>query len=325
MEMTKFEKIKTIADKRHALDKRGKLVANDFQSGDVLILTEKMDGHNTSFTSDGIAYSRETRIEPQYNAPLIPFASLVKTFMSVMPTVIESQLNPEHEYQFYGEFMVRNRVIQYKENVYESWVMFDVYDATESKYLGIQKAIEVANEMILLLGDNASKLLTPKVLNDNYIFTTYKELENQVHLLCPQSETSATGKMEGIVITNTTRSFQNKPLRSKVVNTEFKESQRSVTNNKNHSVEIRNLLQHLTQPRVTKIILNLRDLGLVNPKSAAYYTIQLELVVRAIAKDINDETDFAIDYTTIQAGEKVYNKIEGVARLTMVDIKNNMH
>ena len=45
--MNKFEKIKTIADKRIAVAKRGKLVANDFQAGDSLFITEKVDGITT--------------------------------------------------------------------------------------------------------------------------------------------------------------------------------------------------------------------------------------------------------------------------------------
>ncbi len=321
--MQKFEKIKTIADKRFALTKRGKAVANDFVAGDILHITEKVDGHNASFSCDGIAYSREHVINPTTNAPLVPFANLVDMIMVKMPTIKQELLDPTHSYQFYGEFMVRNRVVDYMEDIYEKWVMFDIFDTTTGAYLGVQQAIHVAEQMKNILDTITSdKILTPQVLHEAYEFTTYQDLEQFVYDHHDASTLGLDGVMEGAVASNLSRSFQNKPLRSKIVNSKFKESQRQVTNHKNHSLEMRALFEHLTQARVSKIVMNMRDEGIIQPMSSEYYTTQLELVVRQIAKDITEETDLALPYNTMVAGENVYNKIEAMARLTMIDVRN---
>ena len=92
--MNKFEKIKTIADKRIAATKRGKLVANDFQAGDSLFITEKVDGHNASFSSEGDAFSREQLIDPKTNAPLVPFSEFVSQlsfFISNNDSLVEDE------------------------------------------------------------------------------------------------------------------------------------------------------------------------------------------------------------------------------------------
>lgn len=323
--MNKFEKIKTIADKRIALTKRGKAVANDYQTGDSLFITEKVDGHNASFSSQGEAFSREQLINPTTNAPLLPFAELVSQLTPSLNSLIASVLNPEHDYQFYGEFMVQNRVVKYDPNIYNKWVFFDILDVTTQTYLGTQKAIELSdalrNSVASPIGD---LILTPHILADDHIFETYADLELFVHEHEKKSLIGIDGVMEGAVISNLSRTFQKKPLRAKVVNAGFKETQRQVTNHKNHTLEMRNLLQYLTQNRVSKIIMNMQDTGLINPLSNSYYTTQLELVVRQVAKDIHDETELKLPYQTMVAGEDVYNKIEGMSRLTMIDLKNRI-
>ena len=323
--MNKFEKIKTIADKRIAATKRGKLVANDFQAGDSLFITEKVDGHNASFSSEGDAFSREQLIDPKTNAPLVPFSEFVSQLSPTLKTLMASELDATHDYQFYGEFMVKNRVVKYNDDIYNKWVFFDILDTTTQTYLGTQKAIELSDALRNSVSSTVGDLiLTPKVLNDNHEFVDYASLEKYVHEHESQSLIGVDGVMEGAVISNLSRKFQNKPLRAKVVNTAFKETQRQVTNHKNHSLEMRNLLQYLTQTRVSKIIMNMQDTGLLNPLSNGYYTTQLELVVRQIAKDIHDETDLKLPYQTMVAGEDIYNKIEGMSRLTMIDLRNRV-
>lgn len=60
--MHKFDKIKTVADKRLALDKRGNLTPVDFKAGDKLILSEKLDGFNTSLDTLGRTFSRSNEL-----------------------------------------------------------------------------------------------------------------------------------------------------------------------------------------------------------------------------------------------------------------------
>ena len=69
--MNKFEKIKTIADKRIAVAKRGKLVANDFQAGDSLFITEKVDGITTKIMLNLFIKNKKKGIY------IIPFSYLI--------------------------------------------------------------------------------------------------------------------------------------------------------------------------------------------------------------------------------------------------------
>ena len=43
-----------------------------------------------------------------------------------------------------------------------------------------------------------------------------------------------------------------------------------------------------------------------------------------VNRDIPDETDLKLPYKTMVAGEEVYNKIEGMSRLTMIDLRNRL-
>lgn len=64
--MHKFDKIKTAADKRLALDKRGKAAPVDFKVGDSVVLSEKLDGFNTSLDTNGKTYSRSNEAKTRF-------------------------------------------------------------------------------------------------------------------------------------------------------------------------------------------------------------------------------------------------------------------
>lgn len=310
--MKKFDKIKTSADKRLAQDKRGKAVNNDLQPGDKITLTEKLDGHQVVFDGVGEMSSRRSPLshdESQmvHNKSLIPFTKLVAELKL-------DQLAADHfgttDVTVFSEALVPNRLIDYDRegHIY----VFDVHDG--EKYLGPEAA-----------ADFAETIEDPRVMPVNILgtieFTDYASLEKAVHEMSGSSELSTDGRMEGVVAVANRYDGQSR-VRVKIVNQEFKETQRSVTNSKAHSTAVRWLNQYLTQTRVTKIVKSMITDGELRPGEEDYYTTQLATAVKRIHEDILEEsTDTPQSFTDKQATD-IYNKIEAKARLTMRDELN---
>mgnify|MGYP003587975290 FL=1 len=169
----KFEKIKTAADKRVALEKRGKETSVDLKAGNVLFVTEKLDGFNASFDTFGNTYSRSGQLpeDMKHHQKLVPFKEMVTTNLT---KAVKNFLNPLHEYQVFGEFMVTDRIVPYKENVYNKHYLFDIYDITKQTYLGASKAKELAE---YLIAEGYNQFMELNVLESAYMFTTYQDLE----------------------------------------------------------------------------------------------------------------------------------------------------
>ena len=106
----KFEKIKTAADKRVALEKRGKETSVDLKAGNVLFVTEKLDGFNASFDTFGNTYSRSGQLpeDMKHHQKLVPFKEMVTTNLT---KAVKNFLNPLHEYQVFGEDSLENRFL----------------------------------------------------------------------------------------------------------------------------------------------------------------------------------------------------------------------
>lgn len=326
--MIEFEKIKTASDKKHALEKRnGTIVTTDFQPGDILTFCEKLDGHNISFNNEGVVMSRKNIITDDWMThykPIIKLQDFVTNaaFKELIASAERTcpYLTAGHEYQFFGEFMVRSRIIPYKESVYDSLYLFDIYDHTAQRYLGIL----TARQFVLWLKEYApsslsDRLLIPNIPTTNYIFTSYEDMERFAFEHKNESIYSQSGVAEGMVVTNTTRSFGLNPLRVKVVNKEYKEVQRE-QQKPARTKALRWLMTYLTNQRVMKHLLNMQDVGMLNPKKDDYYTLQLEKAVSLIREDILSES---IDTPIFSDNDRkdVYNKIEGFTRLIMIENK----
>ena len=120
--------------------------------------------------------------------------------------------------------------------------------------------------------------------------------------------------MEGIV------AYNYNGLRAKIVNKEFKETQRTVSNAKGHTKAVQWVNQYLTQPRLTKLVKNALIEEQLNPHANDYFTTQLEQMKEIVWQDILEES---IDTPEFQGNDlkNVLNKIEAKTRLTMLDEK----
>ena len=304
----KFEKIKTAADKRIALEKRGKEAPVDLKQGDILFVTEKLDGFNASFDTFGRTYSRSGLLpeDMKHHQKLVPFKELVT---AEMISVVKGFLDASHDYQVFGEFMVTDRIVQYQEDVYNKHYIFDIYDLTEKRYLGANVAHQFGKHLI---SKGFHQFMELNVITKAYPFTTYQDLEAFVYSMSKDSIHGIDGVMEGAVVTN-----QN-GVRVKIVNQDFKETQRLVTNSKAHTKAVQWVNQYLTQNRVSKIIKNMITEGQILPGTDDYFVGDLVKAVDTIWADIEAE---AHDKPEFKGNDwkNVRNKIEAKARLTMRD------
>lgn len=75
----------------------------DLKTGNVLFVTEKLDGFNASFDTFGNTYSRSGQLpeDMKHHQKLVPF----KMVTTNLTKAVKNFLNPLHEYQVFGEFM----------------------------------------------------------------------------------------------------------------------------------------------------------------------------------------------------------------------------
>lgn len=101
-----------------------------FEIGDIISVQEKIDGSNAAIRYDAetgrlVAFSRKQQLD--YNKTLNGFWNHIQS------------LNPEDymdtpQYVVYGEWMKKNH-IQYAPEVYNRWIVYDIYDANTQMYL----------------------------------------------------------------------------------------------------------------------------------------------------------------------------------------------
>ena len=310
--MHKFDKIKTVADKRLALDKRGNLSPVDFKAGDKLILSEKLDGFNTSLDTLGRTFSRSNELgqDMTHFKKLIPFVEIAPKITELAKDFYGN----EDDFQIFGEFMVTDRIIQYDKEVYDKWYPFDVYNMSTRKYMGPLAAREFTEYLLYRDPDLEKHIIPLNIIDTEYEFTSYEDLEKYVFSQSGDSSFNEAGKMEGIV------AYNHNGLRAKVVNKEFKETQREVTNDKAHSKAVRWVNQYLTQPRLSKLVKNALVEEKLRPLDDDYFTKQLSEMTKVVWQDILDEST---DTPNLSKNDltNVMNKIEAKTRFTMIDEK----
>lgn len=308
--MHKFDKIKTSADKRRALEKRGKEVSVDFKPGQILLLSEKLDGFNTSVDSDNLKYSRSNELSDMtHHKKLIPFVEMADKVHKHM----EPYFNDGKKYQVFGEFMVTDRIIPYENEVYDKWYIFDIYNLTDGCYLGPQEALRFTNHLLSVEPDLSNDLLPLNIIESEYTFTSYADLERYVYELKEDSLYGVNGKMEGMVAYGLDTG-----LRTKIVNQEFKETQRAVTTGNGHTRAVRWVNQYLTETRLKKLVKNAVVEGFIDPDSDNYFTDQLNVMSAIVWDDILSEADDKPEFKGNDE-KNVFNKIEAKTRFVMLD------
>lgn len=224
---------------------------NVLQVGDIISITEKIDGANSSFRIDetndrGVScYSRKTVLEENGNT-LSGFWAWVNN--NIVP--IKGDLNPN--YIYYGEWLVSHHV-RYKQECYANWYMFSIWDIEKGEYL--------SDDIVI----SESKRLELKTVPYLYIgeFISYEHLMSFVG---KSNMTFDPDKGEGIVVKNVNyKDRSGKQVFVKLVSDAFAEVQKQKPpRNPNIDIEFRTkLMTVLTEARVRKMIFSLVEEALV--------------------------------------------------------------
>lgn len=221
------------------------------KEGDIISITEKIDGANASFTYDvdnplGVScYSR--RLPLTNDNTLRGFYGWVSD--NIVP--IKEKLNPR--YRYIGEWLVSHK-IQYQEDRYNQFYMFSIWDEETEQYLSDDIVISEAERLGL------------KTVEYFYRgeFISYEHMSS---FIGKSNMTKVPNMGEGIVVKNSNY-FDNfgKQVFVKLVSEKFAEVQKQkLPKNPNiNEKEVAIIKSILTKPRVEKLMLKLVDEGLMN-------------------------------------------------------------
>jgi len=219
-----------------------------FAPGDMISITEKIDGSNASFLCENgqlFAFSRKKELSFSNN--LAGFWNWVKE--SLDPT----EYLEEERYIFFGEWLRKNKVVYQKEHI-NKFYLFDIYDRTEGKWMPQDFVKEEAKKHGL-----------------NYVPELYfGPFVSWDHCRSFLNSPSYGETQEGVVVKNLSKINDDNnrlPVYLKIVNDSFKESKRPKMEDREKKAEMiraRILIDCIvTERRVEKMIFKLRDEGIL--------------------------------------------------------------
>jgi len=216
---------------------------------DKLIFKEKFDGSNLRFTvedgelkfgSKNVEYQTEDDIDPRFEDAI----NTVKS--NVDPSDLEEHLT------YFCENMVKH-TLEYNWEQLPQVIGFDIYNHEEDRYLPTKQAYEE----FIRLGIYTAPVVDRKTVED------FEPQEYEV----PDSN-FRDGKMEGVVIINTTQDEDNRSgfsTRAKYVTEEFKEKHKKSTGARQSVEAIKGhekiVSKYCTDARIRKHISKMRDAG----------------------------------------------------------------
>ena len=253
------------------------------KQGDIISITEKIDGANASFRIDntndlGIScYSRNNPLD-EHNT-LGGFYNWVRD--NIVPT--KQLLNPN--YIYFGEWLIKHKVI-YKEEYYNNFYLFSIYDIEKEEYLSDEIVIEEARRLNL------------KTVECFY-YGEFKDYEHLKTFIGKSNMTEIANTGEGIVVKNVNYKDRfGKQMFVKLVTDKFAEVQKQ-KKPKNPCDEVVILTkQVVTKPRIEKILFKLVD----ENKLKQDYTIEdmgaiLKLLTPIVYEDVmEEESEMFINY-----------------------------
>lgn len=229
-----------------------------FEVGDIIQISEKCDGSNTSIrydieTGKLVAFSRRLKLS---------FDNTLNGFWNYVQGLNHENYKNTPNYVIFGEWGVKN-AITYKPEFYKNWYVYDIYDAEKEEYLPQNEVKKFVEEHGL-----------------TYIHVLYEgEFISWDHCMTFCNSPAYGDKQEGIVIKNQSKlnnKYSRTPFVLKIVNECFSEVKKD-----NHRQKIEDpqkikerehaqgiVDQIVTKRRVEKEIYKMRDEGIVPEKIA---------------------------------------------------------
>lgn len=221
-----------------------------FEPGDIISVTEKIDGSNASFAmADGKlkAFSRKQELS---------FKNNLAGFWEWVQTLDAKEYEAYSDYIFFGEWLRKNKITYYKEYI-DKFYLFDIYNKKEEKWMPQEFVKKQAEEHHL-----------------NYVPELYYgPFVSWEHCRTFMSSPAYGKTQEGIVVKNVSKMNREDirlPVYLKIVNKSFKETKRVREidpEKENEKAKTAALIESVVTPRrVEKMIYKLRDEGILPEK-----------------------------------------------------------
>lgn len=268
-----------------------------FEPGDIIQVTEKVDGSNAAIRYDVetgklIAFSRKQQLN--FNLTLNGFWNYVQTLnpsdFKNIPNIV-----------IFGEWLIKH-TIPYKDDAYYKWYVFDAYDVEREEYLPQSAVKQLAKTLGLI-----------------YIHVLYEgPFISWDHCRTFCNSPAYGDKQEGIVIKNQTKlnsPYSRTPFVLKIVNDSFSEIKKDNHVKKIEDPQKLKAREHVqeivdkivTSNRVEKEIYKMRDEGILPEKIAPQ---DMKLVAMNLPKRIYDDCLKEEPELVMDAGE-YFGKLSG--------------
>lgn len=246
-----------------------------FQPGDIIQVSEKVDGANASIALDDngnlVAYSRKNELNYQ---------NTLRGFWNYVQTLDKEKFQDLEKYVCFGEWLV-SHTVKYNVDAYDKWYVYDMYDTETEEWLPQSIVKEFA-----------------KTHGLEYIHVLYEgEFISWDHCRTFLNSPAYGDKQEGIVIKNMSKlncPDVRRPFYLKIVNDSFMETKahnhiKKVLDpqhqeEKNLAEEIAN--EVVTKARVQKEIHKMIDEGILPEKLQPK---DMSVVARNLPKRIYDD------------------------------------
>lgn len=275
--------------------------------GDIISITEKLDGANASFRKDienplGVTpYSRNNPLDE--NNRLRGFYDYVLD--NIVP--IKEELNPN--YIYYGEWLVSHKAV-YKEEYYKKFYLFSIFDIETEEYLSDE-----------IVKSEAARL---NLATTNYFYEgEFISFDHLMSFVGKSELTKEPNTGEGIVVKNINYKDRfGKQCFVKLVSETFAEVQKQ-KKPRDPSVgnEFKELvLTVLTKARVEKILHKLIDEGILgkNPQIEDMGTILRNLNPRVFEDIMKEESDIFVNYETENVKRMIGKNLPQIVKLIIL-------
>lgn len=255
------------------------------QEGDIISITEKIDGANASFRLDstnplGVScYSR--------NRPLDEDNTLSGFYGWVNENILPIKEKLNSNYIYFGEWLLKHKV-QYKAEYYKNFYLFSVWDVINEQYLSDDIVISEAKRLGLT------------TVPYKYI-GQYVSFEHLMSFVGQSDMTEEPNTGEGVVVKNVSYFDKfNKQCFVKLVSEKFAEVQKQrLPKNPNVTNRLIPIIKSvLTKPRVEKLLFKLVDEGLLKED---YSIKDMGIILRALGNKVyedimKEESDLFIEF-----------------------------
>lgn len=268
------------------------------KEGDIISITEKIDGANASFRIDetneeGIScYSR--------NKPLGKDNTLNGFYNWVVNNIMPIKNKLNSNYIYYGEWLVKHKV-QYKQECYNNFYMFSIWDVEKEEYLSDEVVISEAKRLGLT--------------TTNYFYIgKYVSYDHLMSFVGKSDMTLLRNTGEGIVVKNVNYKDKfGKQVFVKLVSEAFCEVQKQKKpRNPNVDNELISIIMSvLTKARVEKMLYKLVDEGELK---SDYAIEDMRIILKLLGVNIYDdimkeESDLFVNYEEPQIKKYIGKKM----------------